>query len=205
MRQRIAGLNRSLARCIPTDSEWRFVPFSLHACLLPPASILSEFNAHLNALRDLLDAGRFRRLRERLHYTLLTALITEEHYERFPGIEAGTSFGLHTSRVYFDAACLNWDEGNERIIGVRLAPGFDADEAALQAYVREMFARFRQRMDEVLTMLRRRRTLGELLLAPSRQKLSSQAQSLRTSASSPALELDCFTCSPGRSGPGVLL
>ena len=171
--QRIVAMNRSLCQCIPADSEWRLVPFTLHAYLLPPADILEEYSDLLDAICNLLDNERFQRLSKSLSYTLMSSLLGEDHYLRHPDIEIGNSFGLSTSRVYCDVSFLNSGEEQVRISGVRISPGFATDEAALQTYFCEMFTRFQQAMDEAVTKLRRRLTLCEMLIGRWRQKTES--------------------------------
>ncbi len=163
-RRRVAALNRSLIDVIPAGSGWRFLPFSYSSFLLPPVAMQQALKDHLGCLREGTDAPTFNRLIWRIGRTLGASLVDGHHDTGFPGIETGNSFGLSMSRILLEEADTDTDEDMGRF-GVRISPGYATDQAALQAYVREMFERFRKAIHDLLSSQRLR--LYELALAMS--------------------------------------
>ena len=166
-RQRVAALNRSLLAVIPAESKWQLLPCGYSAFLIPPMDMQHALNDHLGHLRRQTTGPVFGRIRRRIKRKLSAALVGDHHDARFPDIETGNSFGLSVSRILVEDAATDTNEGASGY-SVRISPGYDTSQDSLQAYVGEMFERFRQAMHDLLLQSPHNPQLYELSIVMSK-------------------------------------
>ena len=150
--EKLLVINKGLVDCLPSDLSWRIVPKMYQSFLVPPIEPVQEIAEYLKERKRFLGEDEFKRrfaFMAKLHGIMTEALLGPQHYELFPGIEIGNSFGLTTTRILYDEGTVVL-EGNRIGMGtVRISPGYESSSELLYDYVREMIVRFAKAMRSV--------------------------------------------------------
>ena len=174
--QRLTSINQSLSNGFPENSEWHFAPYTQYAFLLPPQRLLKKLREEFLAISQCVDVKNLKRICNKLQGILRRPLIGKDVYKPYSSIEPGNSFGLSTSRVFWDMTCLSVSaikqhKQNDMVIGLRLSPGTDPNATAmLQDFLRDACTRFEESIEDALLYLARRRTWF-MLMARRKMKL----------------------------------
>ncbi|MDA7618459.1 hypothetical protein N8703_04085 [Verrucomicrobia bacterium] len=156
VQERIKFLSFKLTEWIPKNLSWQIIDKTYVAFLIPPVQPISEIGEFLfrrkKELGDKEFKNQYRYLNE-MHHQLITSLLQPDHFQRFPNIELGNSFGLSTTRVLYDQGTIMFNQNRLGMGTVRIAPGFDTWESELKGYFIEMVDQFARCMRQMAPLL----------------------------------------------------